>query len=138
MSWDQYLENLCSRTESPTGKHCTKACIIGLDGGAKWTTNNHANSLKISEAESVTASKNFANGDAGFSTCGIVVEDVKYQFLRSIDGETFLFKKGGHGALSMQASKTAIIIAFTPEGCQQGSTNTALDAVVKYLDSIGY
>lgn len=32
----------------------------------------------------------------------------------------------------------AIIIAHTPEGKQQGSTNVAVGAIADYLESIGY
>ena len=48
MSWDSYLDNLVSQTKDASGgTHCDKACIIGLDGGAPWTTAGHANALQV-------------------------------------------------------------------------------------------
>ena len=37
----------------------------------------------------------------------------------------------------MQASKTAIVIAHTPEGCQQGNTNKGVGVIAEYLESLG-
>ena len=50
MSWDSYLDNLIAQTKDASGTvHADKACIIGVDGGAKWTTDAHANALKVNE-----------------------------------------------------------------------------------------
>ena len=44
MSWDSYIDNLIAQSKDTAGQsHCDKACIIGLDGGAKWTSDAHAN-----------------------------------------------------------------------------------------------
>ena len=43
MSWNAYLDNLQAQSKDGGGTfHCDKACIIGIDGGAKWTTDDHA------------------------------------------------------------------------------------------------
>lgn len=48
MSWNDYIDNLIAQTKDAAGRaHCDKACLIGLDGGAKWTTDEHPNSLKV-------------------------------------------------------------------------------------------
>jgi profilin len=48
MSWDSYIDNLVAQTKDSCGApHADKACIIGLDGGAAWTTAGHACSLKV-------------------------------------------------------------------------------------------
>ena len=48
MSWDSYIDNLIAQTKDASGAvHVDKACIIGLDGGAKWTTDGHANAYKV-------------------------------------------------------------------------------------------
>ena len=48
MSWDGYLDNLIAQTKDASGGvHADKACIIGIDGGAKWTTDAHASALKV-------------------------------------------------------------------------------------------
>ena len=48
MSWDSYIDNLIAQTKGADGAtHCDKACIIGLDGGAPWTSALHPNALKV-------------------------------------------------------------------------------------------
>lgn len=78
-------------------------------------------------------SKDFTAFQAG----GIHVEGVKYQFLRQEDGKLVLAKKKEHGAITMQASKTAIVIAHTSEGCQQGNSNKGVAVIADYLESLG-
>ena len=49
MSWDSYIDNLIAQTKDASGSaHADKACIIGIDGGALWTTAGHAHGLKVS------------------------------------------------------------------------------------------
>ncbi len=48
MSWDSYIDNLIAQTKDAAGTaHVDKACIIGLDGGAAWTTAGHASAFKV-------------------------------------------------------------------------------------------
>lgn len=48
MSWDGYIDNLIAQTKDSSGAtHCDKACIIGVDGGASWTTPAHASALQV-------------------------------------------------------------------------------------------
>lgn len=48
MSWDSYLDNLVAQTKDAAGTaHADKACIIGIDGGAKWTTDGHGCALQV-------------------------------------------------------------------------------------------
>ena len=55
---------------------------LGLDG-AKWTTDSHANALKITAGEAATIGHVFSLGDfSEFYEGGVVVEGIKYQFLR--------------------------------------------------------
>lgn len=72
-----------------------------------------------------------------FQASGIWAEGVKYQFLREEDGKLVLGKKKEHGAITIQASKTAIVIAHTSEGCQQGNTNKGVAVIAEYLESLG-
>ena len=44
---------------------------------------------------------------------GIVLEGVKYQFLRE-DGIVAFAKKAGYGAITIQKSKSAVVIGHTP------------------------
>ena len=45
MSWDSYIDNLIAQAGAG---QVDRACIIGLDGGAPWTSSAHANALKVS------------------------------------------------------------------------------------------
>jgi len=57
MSWDSYIDNLIAQTKDASGEtHCDRACIIGLDGGAAWTTAGHANALKVTASGSIVIS----------------------------------------------------------------------------------
>lgn len=52
MSWDAYIDNLIAQSKGADGSaNVDKACIIGLSGGAPWTTAGHANALKVSLEE---------------------------------------------------------------------------------------
>ena len=46
-------------------------------------------------------------------------------------------KKKEFGAVTLQSSKTAIVIAHTAEGCQQGNANKAVAVIAEYLESLG-
>ncbi|XP_068686204.1 profilin-like [Montipora capricornis] len=139
MSWDSYIDNLIAQTKDSAGTvHSDKACIIGLDGGAPWTTAGHANALKLQGVEGQTIANCFKNKDfTAFQSSGVVAEGQKYNFLREEDGKLVLAKKKDHGALTMQASKTAIVIGHTTEGCQQGNTNKGVAVIAEYLESLG-
>ena len=67
---------------------------------------------------------------------GVHAEATKYQFLREEDGKLVLGKKKGNGAITLQSSKTAIVIAHCPEGCQQGNTNKGVAVIAEYLESM--
>ncbi|XP_038053199.1 profilin-like isoform X1 [Patiria miniata] len=138
-SWDAYIDNLIAQSKDEGGTpNVDKACIIGLDGGAKWTTDNHPNALKLTQTErthiaSAFKSKNFSP----FMNDGISAEGTNYRFLREEDAKKVYAKLKGHGALSLQTSKTAIVIAHCPEGMQQGNANKAVGIIAEYLESLG-
>ena len=68
---------------------------------------------------------------------GVHVEGVKYNFLREEDGKLVFAKKKEQGALTLQASKTAIVIGHTSEGSQQGNVNKGVAVIADYLESLG-
>jgi len=78
-------------------------------------------------------SRNFT----GFQASGVWIEGQKYQFLREEDSKLVLCKKKDHGAFTLQASKTAVVIGHTIEGSQQGNVNKAVGVIADYLDSLG-
>ena len=57
--------------------------------------------------------------------------------MREEDGKLVVAKKKDQGALTLQSSKTAIVIAHTPEGRQQGNTNKGVRVIAEYLESLG-
>lgn len=138
MSWDSYIDNLIAQTKEASGTtHADRACIIGIDGGAKWTTDGHANALQISPTEAANIARCFKSKDfTSFMASGIVVEGVKYQFLREEDKKVVYGKKKSEGAITLQSSKTAIVIAHCPEGAQQGNINKGVSVIAEYLEGM--
>jgi profilin len=67
---------------------------------------------------------------------GIVAEGIKYQFLRVEDEKIVFGKKKDNGAITLQASKTAIVIGHCKEGCQQGNVNKGVGVIAEYLESL--
>ena len=53
------------------------------------------------------------------------------------DDKLVLGKKKGNGAITIQCSKSAIVLAHTQEGCQQGNTNKGVAVIAEYLESLG-
>ena len=138
MSWDSYLDNLIAQTKDSSGTaHADKAIIIGIDGGGAWTTATHANAFKLQGQEGANIANCFKSKDfSPFMSGGVHAEGNKYQFLREEDGKIVFAKKKGEGAITMQASKTAIVIAHVPEGSQQGNTNKGVGVIADYLESL--
>jgi len=132
MSWDGYLDNLAG--------HCAGAmdtgAIIGFDG-SKWTTDGHARSLKITPAEAKTIGAAMQSQDfTSFQSSGIHIGGIKYQFLRG-EETLALGKRKDHGAITMQASKSAIVIGHMIEGKAQGDVNKGVAVIAEYLESLG-
>ena len=133
-TWDSYIDWLLAYS----GGSADKAAIIGKDGYL-WTTGGHASSLKITALEAAVIGRVFSSGRdlTPFITNGVVAEGVKYQFLRRVDGKLVTAKKKDYGALSLQASNTAVVIAHTKEGGFQGNTDKAVAVMAEYLESMG-
>lgn len=132
MSWDSYIDNLIGHGAG----HTDAACIIGMDG-SKWTTDSHGQAIKITAQEAATIGRVYTSGDASvFQTSGLHIGGIRYQFLRK-DENVVLAKKKDNGAITMQSSKTAIVIGHTKEGGSQGNTNKAVGVIAEYLESLG-
>jgi len=135
MSWDAYVDNIIQQTGDPRGdKHCDRAAIIGLDGGALWTATSPS-CLKITAQEGAAIAACFkSNNFTSFQASGIYVEGLKYQFLRQDD--TAIFGRHKDQGLTLQKTKTAIVCGHMPSGKQQGFLNKGVDVVAKYLESM--
>ena len=138
MSWDSYIDHLIEQSKDQSGTaHVDRACIIGIDGGAPWTTTSHSNALKLQGQEGANIARCFKSKDfTSFMASGVRVEWTFYMFLREMDGKIVLAKMGGCGAITAQASKTAVVIAHCPEGGQHGMTNKAVAKIAEYLESL--
>lgn len=88
--------------------------------------------------EAQDISRCFRNKDfSTFMFNGFVyAEGVGYMFLRVDDDKIVLAKKKDFGCLTLQASKTAIIIAHTAEGFQFGNVNKGVSVIAEYLESL--
>ena len=135
MSWDSYIDSLIAQTEDVAGAvHCDKACIIGLDNGDSWTTQAHPNALKLQTQEGQAIARCFRTKDyTFFKTTGVYVEGTYYIFIRQDDN--VVYARTGGEAVTLQATKTAVIIARCPVGSQQGFTNKGVYAIAQYLES---
>ena len=71
-----------------------------------------------------------------FQASGIRAGETKYQFLREEDGKIVMGKKKDYGSITLQCSKTAIVIAHTAEGMQQGNVNKGVGVIAEYLESM--
>ena len=69
-------------------------------------------------------------------TGGVYAAGIKFQFLREEDGKLALAKKKGEGAITLQASKTAIVVGHCAEGSQQGNLNKGVSVIAEYLESL--
>lgn len=89
-------------------------------------------------SEGANIAKCFKSKDfTAFQAGGIHAEGIKYQFLRVEDEKVVFGKKKDHGAITIQASKTAIVIAHTSEGSQHGNSNKGVAVIADYLESLG-
>ena len=139
MSWDDYINNLIAQTKDANGvAHCDRACIIGLNDGGCWTTMGHPNALQICGSEAQNIAKCFKTKDfTAFMVNMVRVEGTSYTFIKEDDQKIVYAKLKGFGAFTLQATKTAIIIAHCPEGGQQGNTNIGVNVMAEYLESFG-
>ena len=132
MSWNDYIDNLIAQSKGSSGEtNIDKACIIGLENGNMWTTQENPHVLRLTPEEGMIIAECFRKKDfTGFST-DIRVENEGYIFLRDIDNKMVLARR-----ITMQASKRAVVIARTREGGQQGITNIAVAKIAYYLESV--
>jgi len=133
MSWDGYIDSVLGQAKGSADQ----VCIIGLNGAA-WTTATHPNALNFQGTEAQTIATVMSSGDyTSFQANGIRIGGVKYQFLREDKDECFaLGKLKEHGAITIQKTETAILIAHTAEGKQHADTNSGVQTIVTYLKGL--
>ena len=129
--WTTYIKNVRAYSKNS----CDKAAIIGLDGNV-LTSTTALNSLNISPTEAATIATAFSNKayDAEFRSNGVTVDGVTYKYLKhDEDEQQVMAKKKECGAITMQASKTAVVIGHTFEGAKQEFTNIGVDSAADFL-----
>lgn len=136
MSWNSYIDSVLAGS---TG-NADQACIIGLENGGPWTTAEHANHLNLVGNEGVAIANALKSNDPStLQQNGIHVGGVKYQFLRHDEEEGLLLgKKKENGAITIQKSERAIVVAHTIEGKPQGETNKGVKSIVDYLKGMNH
>ena len=136
-TWDSYIDNLIEQSKDESGQaHVDKACIIGIDGAAKWTSDHHPCALKLASHEANSIAECFKKKDfTSFMAGGVHVEGTYYIFLREIDSKA-VYAKTKFSGVTLQTSKTAVVVARTAEGMQQGNANKAVGVIADYLESM--
>ena len=132
MSWNQYADSLIQASQGNT----SQMQIIGYNSAQYIQNTDKAFAVTPQEVMPLIEAykrKNFAQ----FHTHGPTLARSKYRFLRE-EGNCVLLKSKGVGAVTVAFMKTAAIVAFTPEGKQQGKTNEALSRICTYLMAQGF
>ena len=94
--------------------------------------------LKPTQVEAVCIAKCFKTKDfTPLMANNVRIECETYQFLRELDEKIVYAKLKKVGGVTLQASKTAIVIAHCPEGSQQGNCNKGVAVIAEYLESLG-
>jgi len=133
MSWNSYLDNMAGQCAN----NMDTGAIIGHNGQS-WTDSTSGRQIAITEQECKTIGQAMASKSMEvFQTSGVKIAGVKYQFLRGEDdGKIVYAKKKGEGAITMQSTKTAVVIAHVEEGKQQGAVNKGVAIIAEYLESL--
>jgi len=129
--WDAYITNLKGHCVGA----CDKAAIIGQDGSL-WTTEFNGEGIVLTPEEAAIIGTAFSSKDfTPLQAKGIFIAGVKYNYLRD-DDNLVLGKMKDQGSITLQSSKTAVVIGHTAEGQQQGNTNKGVAVIAEYLESL--
>ncbi|EGD79579.1 profilin [Salpingoeca rosetta] len=127
MSWQQYVDQHLIAT----GK-VSKAAIHGLDGNP-WATSA---GFTVAPAEAAALARAFGDPQPLYQT-GIVLNGVKYMFLRATD-RSLLGRKGGDAGCIVVKTNQALLIGVYEGGLQGGDCNNVVEKLADYLASVGY
>jgi len=140
MSWASYVDNMMALA----GGHISKGAIIGLDGGL-WTAvaGDHLLAVTAQEASVLAEALKTRNTlviQKQFQTGGINIAGQRYMFVRDLyeDGRVILGKKANEGAVTLQVTNLAVVIALTPNGKEQRAATNAVNTIADYLQKANY
>ena len=141
MSWDSYISSLIDQSKNSSGDaQIDCACIIAVDSGQKLTSDDNTKAFKITNDEAVNIAKCFRSKNfSRFVACGVRAEGLKYTYirLREENDRLVLGKSRGEGSVTLQSSKTAVVVAHTKEGGDRILTNKAVANVVEKMEFEG-
>ncbi len=138
LDWDYQLDIIREDSKDSTGAiNAHKISIVSLNDGEILTSIDQNHTFKISQEEANIISNVFKIKDFDtFIKDGINIENINYKFINSPNDEMVFGKKEDLGTLTIQKTKTKIIIGFTQDGYQQSGTNKALKNIARYFEKI--
>ena len=107
-------------------------------------TSNYHYALKITSDEAAKIAYAMRTGDfRDLRARGIVIQGVKYQFLRGENdweghGKVAIGMKKGFGGVILRSSMRAVVIGHVPVGRVMSVADRGLKNTVMYLASVGY
>ena len=130
-AWDTYIKNnLINLSEGSVDQ----ACVIGVEDVIKWTTEKQPHTLKMTSGELSAIVNAMKTGSmTGFYASGLMVGEMKFNFLRG-DDKMMMGKRKDHGGLYIQRTKRTIIVAHYPEGKQPGNCNKAAGKLCDWME----
>lgn len=139
-AWDGYLERMIAHGRTGSAFEVEKGCIIGLNGGALWTSKRSDGTfLGITSSEAQHLARVIKSGDFDtFSGSITNIAGIGYTFIKEDNGKDFYFRKGKEHALMVKASKSAIVIAQCRLKGVERICNYASDNLRDYFNSVGY
>jgi len=132
-SWDHYIDWVIGQS----GNVADKVAMFGLNGAA-YTSETHANAMKLSQEERMAIANAFKTQDLGGLQNGFFVEGIRYLLLRSDPQMVIYGKLRGRGGITAHRTKSAIIIGHYPEGKNPKQMNYAIAACAETLEGWGY
>lgn len=134
MAWNGYIDSVMAGCNAG----CDKVALIGLQGGGIWTNGDHASHWAISAQEATLIASNLATDNyTSFQASGIMIGGTKYMFLRKDEDEGLVLgKKKEDGAVTVQKSGTAVIIAHCKEGSPHADVNKGVQLIIDYLKGV--
>merc|ERR1719204_1983485 len=95
-SWDAYIDWVIGASTDHSGEVADKVAIFGLNGAA-YTSETHANAIKLSQEERMAIANAFNTQDLSGLQNGFFVEGIQYLLLRSDVQIAIYGRLRGHG-----------------------------------------
>ena len=106
----------------------------------KKTCNSPLVSFKLTTQEITVIGMGMMESDMSYPSLrenGIIVEGIRYDFLRADDNMVW-GRKQGEGTITMERSKQNVVICHTKEGDNLGNAKRVVEKVVDSFEYYGY